>query len=705
MSGRNGMMDAIEDEDRLNSTILGYQQRDAQHPYNKKLTKSETFVDGIERERTCTDKLCCIFFVVTVLATITLTIYTYSEGELKYLVHGTDFRASPCGEGSMEERKYVYWPIPSQDTDVRMCLADCPDTYSAYACYYTPDGKHNFDNGQIDPDIAPRDNPYCHPTMETEKLAFYCIPQEPYSNQQVRKAIEKDSEALRLIGRDVFIARWIMLAAVVLAIVISLIACFLFLCNKITVIIGIVLSCLGTLVALIVLAVTFYKEYQRNVDLFCLDGVDRQGCAGKYADFYLDMCYGSIFVTLLYLISLAVMARKFKKLVPAFVVSAKTLNRISNLWLYPIGSLLVMLFTTYSLLYACLYALTIGERKLKSANGIPEGKVAYYDYDNVKGMTFFLAVVYIWYMLILQAAHYYVLSSSSLLWYFDHEKRARKTPTMKISVWYLLRYNAGSIVHAVTALPLTFPFKMIIGSAKRRMEKAYYKSKVSAFLINVMATCFQVYELYLKYISMNGIVQVASSGKSYRKSSQLAYYILRRNYSKIKSLTFFMYYVITLTRLTASLFAFILTYYVARAEQDTNKDHSGVVNPVFPALTVFFISVLATAPFVDIFDAVFDSIAQALIMDEELNDYDRVAQETIDHFDDIIALDFDDDEIQTFEPQGKGMMFDHITPNAAKTDNRKNQFALKMSKKKPDFDTAGRTDTERPLGEVEEGED
>jgi hypothetical protein len=101
-----------------------------------------------EANRECRDVICCIIFIVNIIAMIALGIYGWQAGSLDRIYRGTS-GGKVCGDiyGDAKDYPYLYFwnPIPTTlttFTDNRVCVKTCPTfengILTALECTPTP---------------------------------------------------------------------------------------------------------------------------------------------------------------------------------------------------------------------------------------------------------------------------------------------------------------------------------------------------------------------------------------------------------------------------------------------------------------------------------------------------------------------------------------------------------------------------------------
>jgi hypothetical protein len=78
--------------------------------------------------------------VVSNIVFIALAIYTFLDGDIERVLHGADFRGELCGVDGLSGKEYLFWPAPTVDLDLKLCLEGCPVVYTpSTICLYEPD--------------------------------------------------------------------------------------------------------------------------------------------------------------------------------------------------------------------------------------------------------------------------------------------------------------------------------------------------------------------------------------------------------------------------------------------------------------------------------------------------------------------------------------------------------------------------------------
>lgn len=113
--------------------------------FNKQLEENRgKFENGPISQRSCTDKICCLIFIVAIVGFAGASVYGWTNGDPRQLLIGWDSNQNGCGfSDSTKDYPYLYWPEPPtsalkkaiEDMDVDaaiamlnngVCVKSCP---------------------------------------------------------------------------------------------------------------------------------------------------------------------------------------------------------------------------------------------------------------------------------------------------------------------------------------------------------------------------------------------------------------------------------------------------------------------------------------------------------------------------------------------------------------------------------------------------
>ncbi|XP_052789549.1 choline transporter-like protein 2 [Mya arenaria] len=149
---------------------------------------------GPIKNRSCTDIICCLLFLVCISAMVIISIVGYAYGDPKKLLYPTDSDGNQCGIGAYSSRPNLAYFDIMQCTKVgfaaiatgcptpSICVADCPSQYHTYleviADYSKATDMLCKDSVSSDPlnDVTSPYNTYLKSTLiDTELCASYYV--------------------------------------------------------------------------------------------------------------------------------------------------------------------------------------------------------------------------------------------------------------------------------------------------------------------------------------------------------------------------------------------------------------------------------------------------------------------------------------------------------------------------------------------------
>jgi choline transporter-like protein 2/4/5 len=98
-------------------------------PYGAKKKFDPTF-NGPIKNRSCTDIICCLLFIVALCAMLITGVLAFSWGNPKRLLYPTDSHGNSCGSGDYVDKKYLFFfdlleCIPT-DITAMFKITSCP---------------------------------------------------------------------------------------------------------------------------------------------------------------------------------------------------------------------------------------------------------------------------------------------------------------------------------------------------------------------------------------------------------------------------------------------------------------------------------------------------------------------------------------------------------------------------------------------------
>jgi len=606
------------DDNPVNERLEYYRRRDRKHPANAPLGGIIDF-SGPFQVRTITDWIWIIVFVSIITVAIAFSAFFLGKGDINHLTRGYDYLANTCGEGHFTDRPYVYWVNPLVDINMKLCVSSCYARFGEHICIYDNDGKEI--SGADDPRTATG----CEYRVPADLISIYCYPQEPVSRDLVEKFLETPEQLVRSYGGDFVQSEDIIIFGIALGMVSSYVIMKMLHSKRMHMITA-VLCLIGSAVTGIVMALLCLRERDTIIDERCEEGQKEEDCEGSLARFYYSAFVILLIIDMLYVITLFVLAKRTRRAIQVLRMSSKAIRSVPRVMFLPFLITAGVAALALLFLYSILSGLSIANFEENKSRFIyvPLTRSIEFDEDFFPALIY-MGISFLWILLVAQGLSYFIVSLSMMRWYFDKEKVDRKTGEKSPgytswSVKVAFRYHLGSIIFGSTVVFLMWPFKAVSHFLKKRLEQGYHKSRMVKLIINCAGCIIHLHEVYLKYLSINGLAQVAMFGYCFFEGGTEAYYLIRRNFRKLKNISFYQYFLMLQCRITVASFPFYFVYFWLdnQSETITGEDLQYIRSPMFPAFMVFALSLLFSSMLTGVFRTGTDTVLQCLVMEDEM---------------------------------------------------------------------------------------
>lgn len=155
---------------------------------------------GPIKNRSCTDVICCLVFILMVLAMLIVGLLSFSWGSPKRLLYPTDSQGNPCGQGEFAEKKNLFYfdllqCIPKDVSQMmkitgcpthQICVKNCPTkntlasnpltSKSDLYCTYRIQKALNENNTTMSIAELVEKGLCAKYTLESQALAYRCVP-------------------------------------------------------------------------------------------------------------------------------------------------------------------------------------------------------------------------------------------------------------------------------------------------------------------------------------------------------------------------------------------------------------------------------------------------------------------------------------------------------------------------------------------------
>ncbi|XP_050389089.1 choline transporter-like protein 2 [Patella vulgata] len=153
--------------------------------YGKRRDYDPSF-NGPIQNRSCTDIICCIIFIIFIIGMIACSIFAYSRGDPYRLIHPTDSQGRICGRGELQNKPNLFFfdllqcaklgiAVVAGCPTPQVCVENCPSSNYVYREAELDDKKRKM--AICDYGIDPTKGSYedYKNLVKTEKCAAYHI--------------------------------------------------------------------------------------------------------------------------------------------------------------------------------------------------------------------------------------------------------------------------------------------------------------------------------------------------------------------------------------------------------------------------------------------------------------------------------------------------------------------------------------------------
>ena len=95
----------------------------------------ESYANGINQDRQCTDMLCLLVFGAFLLAMVGITGYTIKEGNVNQMIAPVDYAHNLCGFGERADYQKLYFAYQGYTEaddilNLGICMKTCPEQHA-----------------------------------------------------------------------------------------------------------------------------------------------------------------------------------------------------------------------------------------------------------------------------------------------------------------------------------------------------------------------------------------------------------------------------------------------------------------------------------------------------------------------------------------------------------------------------------------------
>lgn len=609
---------------------------------------SQELENGPNANRSCTDMICCLLFLLFVGFIVYVTATAFSKGDPWRLAQPYDTDSNPCGSSgtAVEDYPYAYFFNPTKGLDYVVCLKECPTwdqnlasppSMSIGQCYLGTNGSTltgisrtgattcdgstvevlDISSFSIYADLVLADRKSIKMYRTQPILRRFCYPlsfNEASSVFYQRVVSSTGSEdKMDEYFSDLRNSWAIILISFAFAFVVS----FLYLivlrwCTGVFVWATILLFLALVLGCAILLHIRS-KKYEESTA-----NTDKNSSAFTTANSLYWMAVALYIVFAAMLCGVCCFFKTIELSVAVLKSAALFVRAHMKTVLVPVTISLVAFGYLMFALYVLLFLWSIGT-PVKRAN-LPLAQIQWDTsirrliWAHLYSVLFVLAIFLYW-------GNFIVICSASL-WYFNQGGESGEAPLhpspVKTSVHWSVRYHFGSIVFASFLLSVIWLIKIILLYIKDQAEKLAGKKPEACLVRSVLCImmCFvQCFERFIKFVSKTGLTMVSITGQSFCPSCRDGLTLLLRHPLKFGLVgvlgDVFVY--------LGEFFIAILTTFAGYIVVSVNSTYKEkLYSPLIPCVFFFIIGMLVGTIFMAVYGLAADAIMLCYLVDKDL---------------------------------------------------------------------------------------
>uniref|UniRef100_A0A1W7RAS8 Choline transporter-like protein n=1 Tax=Hadrurus spadix TaxID=141984 RepID=A0A1W7RAS8_9SCOR len=539
---------------------------------------------GPIKNRSCTDVLCLLIFVIFLIGWAVLAGYGFKYGDPDTLIDPTDSHGDVCGRGKHKDRKFLYFfnllecikftSVLSGCPTPQVCVHHCPnETFSVYSalltktsenelkekliCKYEADKKKSVRELVDDEDCA-----WLY--LESENLIGRCVPKfvtagfqqtsniidsagKQISNKTIIKAksyLQKLSSAKEL-GSKIFQDIKAVWKSILIGLLISLVVAFLWIFlmrwlagMMVFVSILIVFGLLGFL--------SYYSYTRYKLDEKDLPKISSQVVNKKS---WLALMVITIIIMAILLLVLIFLRNRIRIAVALIKEGSVAVGCMMSALIFPLMPYLLHLIVFVFWGAAAVYLAAMRKKRyvqttadnstavcdpLEMNTTIGELQCRFDSYvnDHMVYMQLYNLAGLFWGTFFVMGFGQIVLAGAFASYYWTFNKPS-DVPTFAVaqSICRSTRYHLGSVAFGALLITIVRLIRVLLEYIEMKCKK--YENTFTKVIMCLCKCCFWCLERFIKFINKNAYIMIAVYGKNFCTSAKDAFSLLMRNIVRV----------------------------------------------------------------------------------------------------------------------------------------------------------------------------
>ncbi|ESO92820.1 hypothetical protein LOTGIDRAFT_120296 [Lottia gigantea] len=636
--------------------------------------KFDPSFNGPIKNRSCTDVLCCLIFLIFVVGMVVCSALGYAHGDPTKLVYPTDSDGNLCGSGNFADKPNLMFfdlldcakmgagvivygcPTP------QVCVESCTTSYYVYlqtialetanGGMITAERNKMLYNEQCaayyveNTAVIGR----CVPAIfnQITNLASNLVTNESYSLQN--KDGTNYKEYGELVYKDI-VTSWITLliglgGAVLLCLIWIVIMRW----------IAGIMVWFSIVAFLGLFGFSTYYSYSKYYELKTQNSTAEIGLSQAFAlnfSYYLSLkqtwlafgC-GSATVLIILLLIIIFLCSRIRIAIELIKEASRAVGSMFSTLLFPIVPFIFQIaFLAYWVVSAAFVAsMGSAEYKGEIQNTTSDGvnyvleripctpnvcnNLLYYllisKYLNFFRYTIFMQVymlfVFLWVMNFIVALGQIVLAGAfaSYYWAFNKPDDIAAFPLVA-SFWRAIRYHLGSIAFGAFIIAVIQMIRIVLEYLDAKLKGS--ENTIARFFLKCLKCCFWCLEKFMKFLNKNAYIMIAVRGKNFCASAKDAFFLIMRNIVRCVVLDKVADFLLFLSKLIVTAAICVGSYFWFQGSIPFFTNYVPKLNFYLTPVIVLTLSTYITASlFFSVYSMAVDTLFICFLEDLEMND-------------------------------------------------------------------------------------
>lgn len=612
---------------------------------------------GPVTNRSCTDVICCILFLIFILGFVVVSYFAFTRGDYKLLLYPMDTEKQLCGYGELKDKpNLLFFDISRCATPAiflmgcpttQVCVKDCPSQTGASKSlvnqYCTAKGdcplyviKSTSLVGRCIPDIAGLLGGTLSALNNTVNVTDITT-----ASKFMTKVLEAKAYADKIIS-DVVVSWWIILIGLIVTMFASLIWIVLMRwVAGVMVWLGIIsfLVLFGVGCGISVWKYIQVKDSTKEV------AVGFNPFIFKFSEskLFLTLC---IICSILFVIFVLVLVALFSRIRIAIALIKEGSRAIGNIFstlLWPIIPFVLHVVVIVYWLAVAVHLFAINRstqlklnesstdeisslvEKIACANDTGSEKSCYV-IQNMESYTIYLQIfavfVFFWMVNFVTALGQLTLAGTfaSYYWSFDKPKDIPSFPLFK-AFYRCFRYHLGSLAFGSLIIAIVQMIRLFLEYVDQKLKEV--DNPVAKFIMKCLKCCFWCLEKFLRFLNKNAYIMIAVHGKNFCVSAKDAFMLILRNVARTVVIDKATDFVLLMSRLVIVCAIGVASYFVFTKKLPVatlNDTISGLNFYIVPIVVIIIGAYIITDCFFSVYEMAVDTLFLCFLEDLEKHD-------------------------------------------------------------------------------------